>query len=140
MSVGLGIHGEPGISDEPCPAPPNSPSSWSPGSCGHARGRRHPGCRLLNGLGTVKYDELFVLFGKVEPLLATAGLRVVEPECGELVTSLDMAGLSLTLLWLDEELEHYWAAPADSPPSARATSPPGPAGPRRPGSCGVRRR
>ncbi|HAG59672.1 MAG TPA: D-erythrulose kinase, partial [Arthrobacter bacterium] len=32
-----------------------------------------------------------------------------------LVTSLDMSGLSLTLLWLDEELECFWAAPADTP-------------------------
>ncbi|MET3707530.1 hypothetical protein ABIB17_002169 [Arthrobacter sp. UYEF6] len=40
---------------------------------------------------------------------------MVEPECGELDTSLDMSGLSRTLLWLDEELEHYWAAPADWP-------------------------
>jgi dihydroxyacetone kinase len=63
----------------------------------------------------VKYDELFLLFGKVEKLLTAAGLTVVEPECGELVTSLDMSGLSLTLLWLDDELEQYWAAPADTP-------------------------
>ena len=70
---------------------------------------------IVNGLGTVKYDELFLLFGKIEKLLSAAGLTVVEPECGELVTSLDMSGLSLTLLWLDEELEQYWAAPADTP-------------------------
>ena len=70
---------------------------------------------IVNGLGTVKYDELFLLFGKIEKLLTAAGLTVVEPECGELVTSLDMSGLSLTLLWLDEELEQFWAAPADTP-------------------------
>ncbi len=70
---------------------------------------------IVNGLGTVKYDELFLLFGKVEKLLDKAGLTVVEPECGELVTSLDMSGLSLTLLWLDDEIEQYWAAPADTP-------------------------
>ena len=70
---------------------------------------------IVNGLGTVKYDELFLLFGKVEKLLTAAGLTVVEPECGELVTSLDMSGLSLTLLWLDDELEQFWAAPADTP-------------------------
>jgi dihydroxyacetone kinase len=70
---------------------------------------------IVNGLGTVKYDELFLLFGKIEKLLTAAGLTVVEPECGELVTSLDMSGLSLTLLWLDDELEQFWAAPADTP-------------------------
>ena len=40
---------------------------------------------------------------------------IVEPEVGELVTSLDMAGCSLTVMWLDDELERYWTAPADTP-------------------------
>lgn len=39
----------------------------------------------------------------------------MEPEVGELVTSLDMAGCSLTLMWLDDELENLWRAPADTP-------------------------
>ena len=67
---------------------------------------------IVNGLGTVKYEELFVLFGHVERLLIAAGLEVIEPECGELVTSLDMSGASLTLFWVDEELERLWIAPA----------------------------
>ncbi|BBX33230.1 dihydroxyacetone kinase [Mycolicibacterium mageritense DSM 44476 = CIP 104973] len=116
MSVGLGIHGEPGISESDMPTaselaallvgrllderPDDSESTVVP---------------ILNGLGTVKYDELFVLYGKVETLLTAAGLRVLEPECGELVTSLDMPGLSLTLFWPDEELAGYWSAPADTP-------------------------
>ncbi|MDT4999831.1 MAG: D-erythrulose 4-kinase, partial [Mycobacterium sp.] len=41
--------------------------------------------------------------------------EIVEPEVGELVTSLDMAGCSLTVMWLDDELEKYWTAPADTP-------------------------
>ena len=52
---------------------------------------------------------------EIEALLTAAGLEIVEPECGELVTSLDMSGLSLTLFWLDEELEQFWSAPADTP-------------------------
>src|SRR5690606_35554283 len=43
------------------------------------------------------------------------GVEVVAPEVGELVTSLDMAGCSLTLTWLDEELERLWLAPVDTP-------------------------
>ncbi len=70
---------------------------------------------LLNGLGSVKYEELFVLWDAVRPLLEAAGLDVVAPEVGELVTSLDMAGCSLTVSWLDDELERLWLAPADSP-------------------------
>jgi len=116
MSLGLGIHGEPGISEHPMPTASELAEllvtrllADKPDDAGNRV------VAIVNGLGTVKYDELFLLFGKIEKLLAAAGLTVVEPECGELVTSLDMSGLSLTLLWLDEELECFWAAPADTP-------------------------
>ncbi|WP_113716957.1 dihydroxyacetone kinase subunit DhaL [Arthrobacter dokdonensis] len=116
MALGLGIHGEPGISEHPMP----TASELAELLVSRLLEDRpeNPGTRvvpIVNGLGTVKYDELFLLFGKVEKLLTAAGLTVVEPECGELVTSLDMSGLSLTLLWLDDELERLWAAPADTP-------------------------
>ncbi|GKV71258.1 dihydroxyacetone kinase family protein [Pseudarthrobacter sp. NCCP-2145] len=116
MSLGLGIHGEPGISDHPMPTASELAELLVSGLL-----RDKPddaGNRvvaILNGLGRVKYEELFLLFGKIDKLLTAAGLTIVEPECGELVTSLDMSGLSLTLLWLDDELERYWTAPADTP-------------------------
>ena len=116
MSLGLGIHGEPGISEHPMPTASELAELLV--SRLLADTPEDAGTRvvaIVNGLGTVKYDELFLLFGKIEKLLDAAGLTVVEPECGELVTSLDMSGLSLTLLWLDEELEQFWAAPADTP-------------------------
>ncbi|MFC9351423.1 dihydroxyacetone kinase subunit DhaL [Arthrobacter sp. NPDC057013] len=116
MSLGLGIHGEPGISEHPMPTASELAELLvsrlledKPEDAGDRV------VAIVNGLGTVKYDELFLLFGKVEKLLNAANLTVVEPECGELVTSLDMSGLSLTLLWLDDELEQLWAAPADTP-------------------------
>lgn len=116
MAVGMGIHGEPGISEVPLPTPDELAELLVTALLKDTP--ENPGTRvavLLNGLGTVKYDELFVLFGKVNARLRDQGLEVVQPECGELVTSLDMAGVSLTLFWLDEELEALWAAPADSP-------------------------
>jgi dihydroxyacetone kinase len=70
---------------------------------------------ILNGLGAVKYEELYVLFGYVADHLESHGIEIVEPECGEFVTSLDMAGVSLTILWLDDEIEELWKAPASSP-------------------------
>jgi dihydroxyacetone kinase phosphoprotein-dependent L subunit len=116
MSLGLGIHGEPGISEHPMPTASELAELLvsrlledKPDDAGDRV------VAIVNGLGTVKYDELFLLFGKIEKLLSAANLTVVEPECGELVTSLDMSGLSLTLLWLDDELERFWAAPADTP-------------------------
>jgi len=116
MSLGLGIHGEPGISEHPMPtASELAELLVSRLLEDKPEGAGDRVVAIVNGLGTVKYDELFLLFGKVEKLLNAANLTVVEPECGELVTSLDMSGLSLTLLWLDDELEQYWAAPADTP-------------------------
>ena len=70
---------------------------------------------LLNGLGAVKYDELFVTYRKVAELITAAGLTIVAPEVGEHVTSLDMAGVSLTLTFLDPETEIYWTVPAAAP-------------------------
>lgn len=127
MSLGLGIHGEPGISDHPMPTASELAALLVSGLL-----RDKPdnaGSRvvaILNGLGRVKYEELFLLFGKVDKLLTAAGLTIVEPECGELVTSLDMSGLSLTLLWLDDELERYWTAPADTPGYRKGSQAPRP--------------
>lgn len=116
VDFGLGIHGEPGIST----------TDWIPASRladqlvdrvlaerpASADGRA---AVLLNGLGATKYEELYVLWSEVEPRLRAAGLDLVDPEVGELVTSLDMAGCSLTVTWLDDELDPLWRAPADTP-------------------------
>ena len=115
MSLGLGIHGEPGISDHDLP----TASALAELLVTRLLAEKPDGAGtrvvpIVNGLGAVKYDELFLLYGKIEKLLVAAGLDLIEPECGELVTSLNMSGLSLTLLWLDDELEMYWAAPADT--------------------------
>lgn len=119
MSLGLGIHGEPGIRDLPVPDA-RALAALIVGELLEDRpsGTDGPGQRvsvLVNGLGTVKYEELFVLFGAASAELEAAGITIVEPEVGELVTSLDMAGASITLLWLDEELETLWRSPADTP-------------------------
>jgi dihydroxyacetone kinase len=70
---------------------------------------------VLNGLGSVKSEELFVVFSTVADLLEARGATLVDPQVGEFCTSFDMAGVSLTLLWLDDELETLWAAPTDTP-------------------------
>lgn len=119
MSVGLGIHGEAGIDEVDMPTAAELARTLVEGVLTDApEGLPVTGARvtaLLNGLGNTKYEELFVVWKDVAALLRERGLEVVEPEVGELVTSLDMAGCSLTLTWLDEELERLWGAPADTP-------------------------
>jgi dihydroxyacetone kinase len=125
MSIGLGIHGEPGISDVPLPSAHDLAQMLVARLLEERpEGSAERAVVLLNGLGTIKYEELFVLFGHVAAHLAAAGVEVADAECGELVTSLDMAGLSLTLFWADEELEALWSAPADAPAFRKPHRPP----------------
>ncbi|MEU1306545.1 dihydroxyacetone kinase family protein [Streptomyces shenzhenensis] len=120
MAVGLGIHGEPGIGEEALPTADEAARllvthllAELPDGVTAPAGER--AAVILNGLGSVKYEELFVVYRKVAELLGDAGVEIVDPEVGELVTSFDMAGVSLTLTWLDDRLEELWQAPADTP-------------------------
>ncbi|WP_375399245.1 dihydroxyacetone kinase family protein [uncultured Amnibacterium sp.] len=116
MSVGLGIHGEPGIEELPLPSPEQLADLLTERLLAQRPdGSPDRAVVLLNGLGTFKYEELFVLYGLVAERLGDAGVQIVQPEVGETTTSLDMSGVSLTLSWLDDELLELWAAPASSP-------------------------
>jgi dihydroxyacetone kinase len=116
MDFGLGIHGEPGITSAPwMPARDLAAKLVDTVLAERPEGVSGRAAVLLNGLGATKYEELFVLYGHVNELLEAAGVVQVLPEVGELVTSLDMAGCSLSATWLDEELEGFWVAPADTP-------------------------
>lgn len=116
MAVGLGVHGEPGIyeldlgtADDVAKLLVDKLLEDVP---------QNPGKKviaLLNGLGSAKYEELFVTFGCVANRLKNAGIQMIDGEVGEFMTSLDMGGLSLTLVWVDEEIEKYWFVPCDSP-------------------------
>ncbi len=124
MAVGLGIHGEPGVKDLPMATAEAVADLLFDGIAEEIPDSHRQGGRvavLLNGLGTVKYEELFVVYGQVAERLQQAALTPVQPEVGEFVTSLDMAGLSLTLVFLDEELEKHWTAPAETPGFRRGT-------------------
>jgi len=128
MGVGLGIHGEPGVRDEPLGTASEIADLLVDGILAEQPERVEGGYQgraavILNGLGTVKYEELFVVYARVAERLAEAGITPVRPEVGEFITSLDMAGASLTLVFLDEELEQHWLAPADTPAFHRGAMP-----------------
>ena len=116
MAVGLGIHGEPGISESNI-LPASELAALLVNRLVAEKPKDSNGRVgvILNGLGNTKYEELFVLWTSIDAELKKAQLIPVMPEVGEFVTSLDMAGCSLTLTWLDDALEKMWCAPVDSP-------------------------
>ena len=115
MELGLGIHGEPGVQTVDAMTAKELATVLVDRVLAERPDGTSRAAVLLNGLGATKYEELFVLWSSIEPLLVEAGAELILPEVGELVTSLDMAGCSLTITWLDDELEELWRAPVDTP-------------------------
>jgi dihydroxyacetone kinase len=116
MAVGMGIHGERGISKSRLENATGVANVLLDGVFGDSPWK--PGEKLalvLNGLGTIKYEELFVVYNIVHQKLDALKLKPLNPLVGEYVTSLDMGGLSLTATHLDEELAQYWMSPCDTP-------------------------
>lgn len=112
MEVGIGIHGEPGRRREPLGTAAEIAdllveavvSDLKPAS----------GAKVLpfvNGMGGTPQLELYLLYGEVEQRLRDHGLEPARNLVGSYITSLEMAGASLTLLELDDELTELWDAP-----------------------------
>lgn len=128
MGLGMGIHGEPGIAEVDLTSADGLAETLverllaerPPDVAPDADGAGATVVPILNGLGSVKYEEMFVVYRRVARLLAGAGLRVADPHVGEFCTSFAMAGVSLTLFWPDDELARLWGAPADTPAYRRA--------------------
>jgi dihydroxyacetone kinase len=115
MELGLGVHGEPGIQSShmrPAAEVANLLLDTLLGDAPAGVGGKV--AVLLNGLGSTQYEELFVLYKDVHKRLLAEGLEPYNPIVAEAVTSLDMAGCSLSLLWLDEELQPLLDAPCRS--------------------------
>jgi dihydroxyacetone kinase-like protein len=68
---------------------------------------------MINGLGGTPISELYLVYGIAHEKLAAKGITVARSYVGEYCTSLDMAGASLTLVKLDDEIESLLAAPAE---------------------------
>jgi phosphoenolpyruvate---glycerone phosphotransferase subunit DhaK len=116
MEVGMGIHGEPGTHrDELRPADE---------IVSHLMGRILEDMKLnssdevavmVNGLGSTPLMELFIVNRKVNKILEEKGVKIYKTLVGEYMTSIEMAGFSISLLKLDAELKELLDASADTP-------------------------
>ena len=70
---------------------------------------------LVNGLGATSREELYILYGDIEDKLQATGAKIVKAYVGEYATSLEMAGLSVSVLKLDQTLESLLDQPAFTP-------------------------
>src|SRR5699024_10797381 len=118
MELGLGIHGEPGVRTVGRLGALELADELVDGVVGELATAPAGSGRvavLLNGLGRTKYEEMFTIYTRVHERLSGAGYAPVHAEVGEFVTSLDMAGVSLSVMVLDDELAQLYAAPCDTP-------------------------
>lgn len=114
MEMGMGIHGEPGVWRDklkPADAIAGEMIDRLLADMPLAAGDRVS--ILVNSLGATPPEELYILYRVVKARLEGAGAAIVMPLVGRYATSMEMAGVSFTLIRLDDELEGYLKAPCD---------------------------
>ena len=104
MEIGIGIHGEPGRYREPLGRRPPSPSASSTRSCRTCPTAGDAVLAFVNGMGGTPLIELYVVFAELKRILDGHGITIARSLVGPYITSLEMAGCSISLLKLDDEL------------------------------------
>ena len=116
MEIGVGIHGEPGRSRVPvAPARQVAELLVDPILADRDFTGGDGVIAFVNGLGGTPLIELYLMYNEVSALLAKAGVPVARCLVGPYITSLDMAGCSVTLLAADNDLLTLWDAPVSTP-------------------------
>jgi phosphoenolpyruvate---glycerone phosphotransferase subunit DhaK len=116
MEVGIGIHGEPGRRRAPLGTAHEIADQLVEAvltDLAPAAGQRV--LAFVNGMGGTPQLELYLLYGEVDRRLRDAGVDPVRRLVGSYITSLEMAGASLTVLALDDDLTTLWDAPVHTP-------------------------
>jgi dihydroxyacetone kinase-like protein len=116
IEIGMGIHGEPGIevrkmmgADDVASLILSKIAADMPLSKGDEVSV------MVNGLGATPLEELLIVYRAIHKELEAKGVSVAMPHVGEFATSMEMAGLSVTVIKLDAELKALLRAPASTP-------------------------
>ena len=116
MEIGLGHHGEPGIEKGPLETADRVADRLVSDILEDitiSRGDRV--AVLVNGLGSTPLMEQYIVFRRVEQILSEKGIEIYRSYVGNYITSLEMGGLSVTLMKLDDELAKTIDHPVDCP-------------------------
>jgi dihydroxyacetone kinase-like protein len=116
MEFGVGIHGEPGRRREKVRAAAEIVAEMADAILGDLKPAR--GANVLafvNGLGGTPLIELYLVYAELAKQLERYGVAATRSLVGNYITSLEMAGISITLLELDDELTALWDAPVQTP-------------------------
>jgi dihydroxyacetone kinase-like protein len=116
MEIGIGIHGEPGrirmklkTAAEVTEILTNTILDDLPFKQGDSV------LAFVNGMGGTPLIELYIIYNELAKICAGRGIQIARSLVGPYITSLEMAGCSITLLKLDPELESLWDAPVATP-------------------------
>jgi dihydroxyacetone kinase-like protein len=116
MEIGIGIHGEPGRRRVPlAPAKDVAEMLVEPILSDLDFTGGEGVLAFVNGMGGTPMLELYIVYNEVAQILRKAGVTIVRSLVGPYITSLEMAGCSVTLLKLDDELVRLWDAPVSTP-------------------------
>ena len=116
MEIGMGIHGEPGIRRgklEPADQIVDEMLEKIVADLPYEKGDEV--AVLVNGLGATPLDEQYIVTRRINQVLEEKGISVYKYYVGEYATAIEMAGFSISLLKLDDELKEYIDHPVDTP-------------------------
>jgi dihydroxyacetone kinase-like protein len=116
MEIGIGIHGEPGRYREPIGTAKDIVERLATAIVEDLP--FESGDKVLafvNGMGGTPLIELYIVYRELNLFLQDKGITIERRLIGDYITSLEMAGCSITLLKLDDELTRLWDAPCDTP-------------------------
>jgi dihydroxyacetone kinase-like protein len=116
MEFGIGIHGEPGRRRGPIASAAEIAEGVTEAVLTDLKAPAGSDVLVfVNGMGGTPLIELYLLYGEIEKRIRAAGLKPARNLVGTYITSLEMAGGSLTVLRLDDELTRLWDAPVHTP-------------------------
>jgi phosphoenolpyruvate---glycerone phosphotransferase subunit DhaK len=114
MELGIGIHGEPGRRRVALASAHQIANQLLEPILADLDFTSSPVIAMLNGMGGTPLIELYLMYGEVAKILDRAGISVARKIVGNYITSLEMAGCSVTLLRADEKLIRLWDAPVNT--------------------------